>query len=1007
MRPRSLTVAAFGPFPNQEHVDFTHLDAHGLYLISGPTGSGKTSLLDAICFALYGRVPGARGELTNDHLRSDHAPVSVPTRVVFEFEAGGARWRVARAPEQDRPKQRGTGTTRAPASAELERWQAGGWEPVAAKSGAVTERITRLVGLSAEQFRTVVLLPQGRFQEALHASTADRQELLRTLFGTELYRRVADVLWRRAKEAQGAVAAERDELSRHRETAERHLDDLRRLAAVTTGDEARLAQPGEASEPVLGADGALDVVGAAAAQGRERADAAQHALAAARAAAARFDEHAELRALATRLDADEPAAEACRERLAAAERAAMVAEVVSASVRADEQAEAAQAALVTAGDRWSDVVARVRTQGAPVLAALPLDDPLGAIGDRLVGAMMLAERAAAGVEPLAATRRELAEVDAEQLAAEARSTAAAARARELQERLGALDAELAVARSAATPHAELTGRLERARAVEARAVAAAELAEQLHEARRRVVTTGRAVTDAEQSLAVTRRLRDAALAATLAAELRAGVECPVCGSVEHPQPARAPHDVPEATELAWLESEAAVAQTNHGIAQGELAALEARAAESAGHVSVEQATAEVAALEQALSIAAAAVQQVERLVAEQEAGRTEAQRRSGDERTAAVARTEWANRAAVLRGRVAEMTEGITEVCGPVEPDAVLDAARALRAVRSALDEAAAGAERAADEVRRAGALEARSLQAVGFDSRAAWAGAHLDPDLLGSLADGLRRHDDERARVTAGLELLRAGPPLPAERPDVDAAERTALLAVARAQELEQHLGDARRLHLLVAEAIRAAEQAEHGLEIALAHAATIDTVAAACRGSNAQPGLETWVLAVVLGEVAMAANQWLAQLSDGRYQLQLGSPTSGRGQSGLELAVLDAHSGVVRPVQTLSGGETFQASLALALGLADVVGAHRGGVSLDALFIDEGFGSLDRDALEQAVQQLEQLRAGGRLVGVISHVETLSERLPTGIRLERCGVGSTVVQPLRVEPIALGAGA
>jgi exonuclease SbcC len=1001
MRPRSLTVAAFGPFPNQEHVDFTHLDAHGLYLIGGPTGSGKTSLLDAICFALYGRVPGARGELTNDHLRSDHAPASVATRVVFEFDAGGSRWRVARSPEQDRPKQRGTGTTRRPATAELERWENGGWEPVLAKPGAVTERITRLVGLTAEQFRTVVLLPQGRFQEALHASTADRQDLLRTLFGTELYRRVTEVLWRRAKDAHGAVAAGRDELSRHRDTAERHLDDLRRLAAAASPSE-----PDPTLDPV-GADAALDAVAVAAAQGRHGADAAQQELATLRAAAARFDEHAELVARQARLDADEAPAAARHERLVAAERAAMVAEVVDASIQADRTATTAKATLAAASERWTAAAGGARAHDAPALSALCSDEWSATTVEALVGAALTAERAAGLVEPLAVAHRDLALAEASLADADARAATAAARVVKLQDRLGALDQELVAARQAAAPHAELAGRLERARVVLDRALEAVELAGQLDAARRAVARTQHTATEAEQSLAVTRRLRDASLAASLATELRAGAECPVCGSVEHPQPARPPHDVPDASELAWLESQAAVAQREHGIAQGEVAALAARAAEHAGAVSVEQARAEVAVLEQSLAVAATAAELVERLVAEQEERRGEVQRCVDDQHAAALERTEWANRAAELRSRATELADAIASVCGSVEPTVVLDITRALRTARATLDEASARCERAAEEARQAHDLEARSLLAVGFGSRDSWAGAHLDPDQVAELAEAVRRRDEECTHLAAGLALLLSGPPLPAERPDVEAAERVAVLAVSRAQELEQHLGDARRLHLLAVEAAGAAERAEHGLEAALAHAATLETVAAACRGANGQPGLETWVLAVVLGEVALAANQWLAQLSDGRYQLQLGSPTSGRGQSGLELAVLDAHSGVVRPVQTLSGGETFQASLALALGLADVVGAHSGGVSLDALFIDEGFGSLDRDALEQAVQQLERLRAGGRLVGVISHVETLGERLPTGIQLQRCGVGSTVVQPLRDEPIALGAGA
>ena len=243
MRPLNLTLEAFGPFPGRETVDFSGLTELGLYLVAGDTGAGKTSVFDALVFALYGKVPGARGETGGQgqaRLRSDFADDGATASVSLEFAVGDDRWRVGRTPAQERAKQKGEGTTTVQAKAELERHVGTGWEVEASGVRPVDERIIELVGLDHEQFSQVVLLPQGKFEQALRAKVGEREKLLRTLFATTGYEKAAeylkDLATRRRQEAAEAQArleqADRGVDGAWREA----LDGLAEVAAETGVD---------------------------------------------------------------------------------------------------------------------------------------------------------------------------------------------------------------------------------------------------------------------------------------------------------------------------------------------------------------------------------------------------------------------------------------------------------------------------------------------------------------------------------------------------------------------------------------------------------------------------------------------------------------------------------------------------------------------------------------------------------------------------------------------------
>ncbi|MFM8302823.1 MAG: AAA family ATPase, partial [Actinomycetota bacterium] len=217
MKPHRLTIEAIGPYPNTVEVEFDDLAAEGLFLIHGPTGAGKTFLLDAMSFALYGKVPGERGEHS---LQSDHADRTAKPRVTLEFSAQGDRYRVERVPKHTAAKQRGAGETTRQSSVSLVRLDGATEVPVASSVGEVAREVEDLVGLDASQFQQVILLPQGRFEQVLRAGSDDRERLLKTLFDTVLYERVAAWLDDHAKSARAEVYTQQDKLDQMRAQAE-------------------------------------------------------------------------------------------------------------------------------------------------------------------------------------------------------------------------------------------------------------------------------------------------------------------------------------------------------------------------------------------------------------------------------------------------------------------------------------------------------------------------------------------------------------------------------------------------------------------------------------------------------------------------------------------------------------------------------------------------------------------------------------------------------------------
>jgi exonuclease SbcC len=1006
MRPHRLEIEAFGPYAEPVVIGFDALARDGLFLIHGPTGAGKTYLLDALCFALYGEVTGERSV---KGLRSDHAAATAVPRVALEFTAAGERWRVERSPACTLPKSRGSGTTSRGARAALLRLRGEGAEAVARAPAEVSREITALVGLDGARFRQVILLPQGRFAEVLRARTEEREGLLKTLFETTLYERAAFWLDEQARAARGAVFDGQRELEGLREQAA-HVASPWRTGDGADPQEAAHELPTDQRE----LEGLVQALEAEEAESQRLLTAATEELERARrqqsdtaSLAERWDRRAAARLRAAERQPQVAAIDALRQALAVAERA----EALRGSLRAEHEARIAQA------EGQQKLVMRLRQaqQARDRADALPQALPDAVRGLSLreppsTAALARASRALAArrteLEALAAVAAEAASLHRAAAAAAAGAVEAAGRVAKGEQVLATTEAlrqagegQLAAARRAADrldglqrAHTEARTRLETLEHLEA-------ARGREGEARELAVRAEGAANDCRASLLHLRERQLAGMAARLAADLQPGQPCPVCGATGHPQPAEAAADPVSDPQIAAAERDRAAAEERARQAAAERArrqtereALEQRLGEERPAAAIRAAAAETG---QALALAlreAAEVPALEQRLQELVNQGQRYEQRLRELREQAARQRQQADdserRAGELAGRVeAELGKGTA-------PTTVLDTfpplEKALEELGTLVEERARAASRAAEAQRRL----AEDLAPSGF-AEAALAQAALREEHERQQWQGrIRSFEEEGTRLAALLEAPDLQD-LPEPRPDTTAAgERLLLADGARSRALERRT----RVEAARSELQRLAERhrlAATTLEGQRQRAELVSRVADRCLGRS-QPhiSLQRWVLSAYLEEICRFANLRLELMTAGRYQLRLSDVEGRRGvKAGLGLRVLDAYTGEEREVSSLSGGETFQASLALALGVADTVQAHSGGLALDTLFIDEGFGTLDPDNLQLAMDELDRLRQGGRLVGIISHVGALRERIRQGIEVIAGERGSRVL--------------
>ncbi|MFG1706742.1 AAA family ATPase [Nonomuraea sp. M3C6] len=1146
MRPHRLSLTAFGSFPGAETVDFDALAEAGLFLVHGPTGAGKTTILDALCFALYGQVPGQRNSARS--LRCDHAPPSAGPSVALEVSIRGRLLRIQRSPSWQRPKLRGTGFTEEKSKVVVSEWHGSDWHGLTTRLDEAGDLVGGLLGMNADQFCQVAMLPQGDFAKFLRADGDDRSKLLERLFTVKIFTQAESWLaehrklaWREAQELRQQVDFA---IKRVEEAAG---DDLHTALATPDAD-----PPTPDADPLGWAGALLDAARAVVTRAAEEHDTAGQALRSARlrfdraASLAdrqrryadaltlrrtldeRADERADLQAIlddAARADRVLPLITAVRQRSETATKARTLAADALARARpllattppvphAEVRPSAAELAvlerqrqteiarlseLLTEEARLSVVrrdLLRVETElaelvgadetGAGRLAILPglIEQADAELAEARVDAARIpaAQAVRDAAADLIEIDDELARLAVELDALAQREAEVSAADAELPERLADANAALAEVRAEAAAIPAATASLDAARAAWEATHRREALAVELDAA----VAAHQMLVDHAQTLRERwldlRQARIDGMAAELARDLSAGSPCAVCGSDHHPHPASAALSAPSADDEHAAETAHEAALADREAAERALASLESRhadAVEATGDLDVDTAEEQVLRAEEELARLQSVADREPTLAAALDRIETERERVRDQAREIAEAlaahrahRTHLESERARLRTRLtpeaaapgaavlaaAERELRRLEASAAKEPglagqaaglnrerleleeqgrrvaarlaacrtrqeelsgdagrlSARLDTARGGDAtltarlsrlhdeaelLREAL-EATQAAVAAEDELDRAGRAAEEAAVEAGFGDVAGAEAAFRSPAERESKAESLRRLDDEHAAVTKTLadpELVAAAAePAPdlagfeAERDELEAAyTRLASVrdrAVARAGRLAELYGE---LSARIERWRPAADR--HRLA---------ERMAALASGTSSDNqwsmSLSSFVLGERLRQVVAAANERLDHMSAGRYLLRhdLRKTAGSRGRSGggLGLRVADGWTGVDRDPATLSGGESFITSLALALGLADVVTAEAGGAELGTLFVDEGFGTLDEDTLDSVLDILDELRDGGRAVGIVSHVAELRSRITAQLKVTKTRTGSTL---------------
>jgi exonuclease SbcC len=1011
VRLHRLTVSAFGPFAGTVDVDLDAVAEGGLFLIRGATGAGKTSLLDAICFALYADVPGAR---TRRGLHSDHATRGSVPRVELELTAAGRRLRVVRSPEFSRPKARGTGEVTVPAKAELWEHRDGRWSSLSTRHDEIAEVVADVLGMGLAQFSKVVLLPQGDFATFLRATPEERRGLLERLFDIAGYVGIEDWFAEQRKMTAAAVDHERSQLAAALTVLREHLLDApeevtRDLPDWSTTDPAdlsgALARVEAALEGWVGScmaaldearltDARADAAHAAA---RQLAD-VQH-----RAAAA----GAELAALDAR--ADEQASALAT--LEAARRASALAGDLKALDRATAGVDQARTAVDHTTHRVAGLGLADRDETSVRLAAEQVER----------GSLRLADAARLHDE-LLRTEAEQADTAARVELRRAREQALATEHEGAAQELAAAQAVVQDAQSAALAlpsAATAAGALKSTLAVRT----------DLDAARAdRFLIEADLVTcrDREQALRDTyldlREARLEGMAAELATHLDDGSACPVCGSPEHPEPATSVRRV-AAADVAAAETRWRSAQAVSTELLVRVAGLDATIEQLALQVSGDDRDAEalraaVAAAERevaGLRVRADALAAAQARASALEARATALAEQRAAERDALVSDTRSA---ADLERRVSSALALVVdalhdhEALCPCTVDAapegdaapmglILTGAQSRHdRARRDLDDHVSATARLAERVAEHEVVSAATRSALadhGFADVDEARAAARTRQVMDDLARATRAYQRARDLAEATLADPVVARSLEQPPPDLPAAVR----ARATAAEALSVATSADTLARAMLEGVRRSRAAISAHCAALDEASSrhavvkdlADTLGGLGPNNALRMRLSAFVLAARLEKVADLANERLRSMGGGRYLLRHTDGLAARGaRSGLGLEVLDQWTGQTRATTSLSGGESFMASLALALGLADAVREESGGFDLQTLFVDEGFGTLDDQSLEEVMEVLDGLREGGRAVGVVSHVPELRSRIASQVVVAKTEHGSTV---------------
>ena len=1014
MQPLVLEMSAFGPFAAQEVIDFKRLGERPLFLINGPTGSGKTTLLDAICFALYGKTTGDERE--GAQMRSDLANAEQLTAVSFTFALSGQVFRVRRVPEQARPKSRGEGFTQQSAEAQLWQLAEDGTELRLIVSNKVTEatrEIEQLLGLNVDQFRQVMVLPQGKFRQLLMADSKDREHIFSQLFQTQIYKKLEEELKSRSAE----IRREADNLTRQKKVLleqsgaggeedlnkkyikiKEEVDSLRKKLEVLRQQENQAGEHFRQSETLL----------------------------------ARFAQMDELRKSIQLLAEQSHSIEADKLRLQRASVASQLHPAYDQYLQTQQRLSQAENQLEQADEllrtkQTQQALLEEETQKIPHLQQQITE---WGTQKQEIARYLEKSKQLQGVEKA----RLLAKQDNQ--AKWQQNTVANAELDHKKDELEKLEENLTQLRLSIDQNSDLPlavdrakRQVEQAKRLQDAQIKSAELTHKLATLKQ----TGMVLREQEQAaVADANRIeRDWHLgqAAILSRRLQMGEPCPVCGSDNHPSPAVSEMEPPSQNDVAQARDKAVqltqelsfkreeyslnnkdlenihnviseVKTQLGGEANLSVHALEQRYLETKRQCDIwMDQRASLKGLEGKKTELGASIAQLEQRLAHHKAELDHADKRL----------TEIEKEYALVVAELPEayrQSDAVQKALTSLEAQIVAtdDQIKSLQkrqsVMQSALDEATAtqrirkeSCEALKVEVEHQLSSWLSALSDSVFDDQTDFLSAILDSEQQRQVQERIQRYESDRLQKQGALASIESELNNQA-LPDMTAVETVWRDAKLQVEQTEQQWQALHNQQIVLEQKIKELaqiDQASAALQQQYAIAGTLSDVANGQTGNKVS--LQRFVLSVLLDDVLIEASHRLSLMSKGRYRLlRKEDRAKGNRASGLDLEVGDAYTGRIRAVATLSGGESFMAALALALGLSDVVQAYAGGIRLDTLFIDEGFGSLDPESLDLAIRTLTDLQQSGRMIGIISHVTELKEQIPLRIDILASERGSRI---------------
>jgi len=1013
MKLLSLSMTAFGPFAGTELIDFTLLGDNPLFLIDGPTGAGKSSILHGICYALYGETTDT--ERKDMGLRCDFAPLDRLTTLELRFQVGGSTYVISRTPTQLRPSHRGEGFTEEKATAHLRRIKADGSEEtlVAKKKKDADDYITQIIGLTADQFRQVMVLPQGKFRELLLADSKERQAILSTLFQTQVYQQIEELLKQKARH----IEQQEKDLTRRESEALSELG-LPARDAITSAQQDAEAQKATIDQKKQVADQARQ-------EARAALDAAHQLL-------QDFQERTKLEAAIEALKLQAPEVNTKRSSIVQAKAAQKITpdherlqqsqqEVLNSSAaikQVEQDLERHTAALAEATVAFDKATEAYQQRDGLKAKLTNLESIKSKVDDFVAAKLKAAHQQRALAQGAAVLEGLIASItQQEQLLKENKQTIKAAK-------------ETVATKSGIEKIAhQLTTAIQAAKARD-KAMASRESAAQ----HVKNLLNNQAEVRVKFNAADTqlKRLKVAwftSQAAILASELNEGEPCAVCGSKEHPHLAQYEGEPVSQEQLDAAEQQCAGLKDELAEIHVQISKFE-EVVKQAEEIITEQRMlladdkdSLVTELDKRLTQHQLALQKVieqEQLLVSLEADL------ENNEQQLDTLRKQWNDQneaITTLQNEAVRAEEKLAALADAV-PEQYRDAEKINREIKSIslninnLEETLnstssikSNAESLKNDI--AGRLVSLKSTHEGFTAKQELAAEHWQQVLVASqfedeaafkLAareesfiaqlesevaqhDEALRHNHSQLDVYAGKLAGKASPNLEALNAELQ-AKNTAFESIdEEATAINIRLNDLLTCNNKLAEIDKERARIENEINV-------VGKLSAAASGNaGVKVSLERFVLGNILDSVLTIASQRLHQMSKGQYTLirQNEQQQKKNQTAGLNLAIDDAHTGKTRPVQTLSGGESFMASLALALGLSEVAQQRSGGIQLDTLFIDEGFGSLDSDTLQLAINMLTDLRDAGRTIGIISHVGEFREQMALRIDVKPSAIGST----------------